>query len=106
MSFERKDAQMNFYPEVIPFENVPAVIKWGAFSRLSFRPISARGSIETTTMRKTHPTLVDSYLNPSYLLDQNDRIFKFQQLGFVKTSDAEVRFKVTVMKMKFLSCDC
>lgn len=106
MSFERKDAQMNFYPEVIPFENVPAVIKWGAFSRLSFRPISARGSIETTTMRKTHPTLVDSYLNPSYLLDQNDRIFKFQQLGFVKTSDAEVRFKVTVMKMKFLSRDC
>ena len=32
-------------------------VKWTAFSRWSFRPIFARGSIETTTMRKTHPTL-------------------------------------------------
>ena len=36
------------------------IIKWGASSRWSLRPISACGSIETTTMRKTHPTLPKS----------------------------------------------
>ena len=34
------------------------IIKWGAFSRWSFRSISAWGSIGTATIRKTHPTLV------------------------------------------------
>ena len=32
------------------------MLKWGAFSRWSFRPHSARGSIETTTIEKTRPT--------------------------------------------------
>ena len=32
--------------------------KWGAPSRWSFRPISTWGSIETMTMRKTHPILL------------------------------------------------
>ena len=31
-------------------------LKWDAFSRWSFRSIFAWGSIETTTIRKTHPT--------------------------------------------------
>ena len=35
-----------------------ASIKWYAPSRWSFRPISAWRSIETTTMRKTHSTLL------------------------------------------------
>ena len=34
--------------------NIP---KWDAPSRWSFRPISAWGSIKTTTMRKTHPSI-------------------------------------------------
>ena len=32
-------------------------VKWGTPSRWSFRPISAWSSIETTTTKKTHPTL-------------------------------------------------
>ena len=32
-------------------------LKWGASSRWSFRPNSTWGSIETSTIRKTHPTL-------------------------------------------------
>ena len=34
------------------------ILNWGASSRWSFPPISARGSIETTTMRKMLPTLL------------------------------------------------
>ena len=40
------------------------VVNWGASSRWSFPPISAWGSIETTTMRKMLPTLVFDF---SYL---------------------------------------
>ena len=32
-------------------------VKWSAYSRWSFRPNSALGSIGTMTIRKTHPTL-------------------------------------------------
>ena len=35
-------------------------VKWGVSSRLSFGLNSAWGSIETTTIAKTHPTLLDS----------------------------------------------
>ena len=37
------------------FEN--PILKWGASSRWPFRPNSAWGRIETTTITKTHPTL-------------------------------------------------
>ena len=33
-------------------------VNWGASSRWSFPPISAWGSIETTTMRRMLPTLL------------------------------------------------
>ena len=36
------------------------MIKWGVSSRWSFHPISAWGSIETTTIGKTHPSLLMS----------------------------------------------
>ena len=40
-------------------------VKWGAFFWWSFRPISTWGSIETTTIRETHPTVLRlaAYLN-------------------------------------------
>ena len=41
---------------------VEYMIKWDASSRWSFRPISPCSSIETTTIRKTHPTLIVDWL--------------------------------------------
>ena len=38
-------------------ENISHVVKWNASSRSSFGPKSAWGSIETTTIGKTHSTL-------------------------------------------------
>ena len=40
-----------------PSELTTRQVKWGASSRWSFRPNSAGGSIETTTIGDTHPTL-------------------------------------------------
>ena len=40
-----------------------SIIKWGASSRWSFRPNSAWGSIETTNLAKTHPTLFRIFLS-------------------------------------------
>ena len=37
-----------------------ANIQWGSFFQWSFGPSSAWGSIETTTVGETHPTLVPS----------------------------------------------
>ena len=49
--------------QTIPkFSCVYLAMKWGASSRWSFRPNSAWGSKETTTIGKTHPTLYYIYL--------------------------------------------
>ena len=44
------------------FQGFRMITKVGAFSRWSYRPTSAWGSIETITMSKTHPTLTYFYL--------------------------------------------
>ena len=47
-------------------------LKWDAFPRWSFSLSSAWGSIETTTIRKTHPTLALEML--ARLLSLNDEL--------------------------------
>ena len=62
---------MRIPSECIFYRSVPIIhtkplfgrenLKWGASSRWSFRPNSAWGSIETTTIRETHPALLTDW---------------------------------------------
>ena len=43
------------------FQMKMSEVKWSAYSRWSFRPNFAWGSIRTMIIRKTHPTLIKVY---------------------------------------------
>ena len=62
----------NLFSFCFKYNNFFVTIKWGASSRWSSRPNSAYGSLETTAIGKTHPTLI---LMSLYLFTNFDRIF-------------------------------